>query len=209
MAEEKKGHLSETPWQMLDAGFRFYKLPRMIAESLGYGASIPHLILKIATFADGQLLAKRRTSLNSDSQLMRKVRNGYASIEDLKFVFSKLVKSTSRISNLTIFEQPIEMQNSAAGYLQPFVDGILIDNPEKPLDPFLTSVLEYYQELLKIEHARIELVRSIKNDSERKQTAARIFLEVLDIDFENSILNNAEQDFFARAGVLRFFSAAI
>lgn len=206
MPEMIKGQLNEISAAALDIGIRFYKLPRLIFEALGYTPKATEIFLGLATLVEGVKLAKARGLVKSDDQRMRLMRSEKMSTVKFKnFVDELTTYKKWKTIDWESLEDDVGTQN-APRLLLSFIHGLGSDLTGNELEPWFLDVLNYYQTILKQD---IELISHISSlTAVESKNAELITAFENQLGFKLTPQSNLEtQEFSLKVAVLMNFAA--
>lgn len=205
MEKAIKGQLNEISAGVLDRGITCYKLPRLIFEALGIKPSLTEIVLGVAKIMDGVKMAKARTSIKPDDQLLRLIRVGQASVENITELFDALLKSKSIKSIDWQSLANEENVTDAPSFLLQFLNGLDPKKSDNQSDLWFSSVLLFFRQYLLDD---VNSIRKVKDATSPEEKEARLSEEIADslgISI-NVRASTDEQEFLLRAAVLKRFA---
>lgn len=206
MPEMIKGQLNEISAAALDIGIRFYKLPRLIFEALGYTPKATEIFLGLATLVEGVKLAKARGLVKSDDQRMRLMRSEKMSTDKFKnFVDELTTYKKWKAIDWESLEDDVGTDN-APRLLLSFVHGWSSDITGNFLEPWFLDVLSYYQTILKQDIELISHISSLATLESKKAELITAFENQLGIKLIPQI-HLETQEFSLKVAVLKNFAA--
>lgn len=206
MTKVFKGQLNEISAAALDIGIRFYKLPRLIFEVLGYKPKATEIFLALATLVEGVKLAKVRTLIKPDDQRMRLMRSEQMSTD----IFKSFVDALTTYKKWrTIDWKSLEDEGAAKNapeLLLSFIHGWGSDLTGNDLDQWFLDVLSYYQVILKQDIEIIAYISSLQVLESKETVLISAVENQLGIRLSQQAIMET-QEFPLKVAVLKKFAA--
>ncbi|WP_031568238.1 hypothetical protein [Rheinheimera texasensis] len=206
MDEPNLGQMNEIHPAALDLGFRFYKLPRKLLTAIGINSTLSEFILLLAKKIENVDRASDRRLVNSDDQIIRKIRLGSAELGDVSDLFTEMCAfRTWQFPNFQDFSQGNDLICASATMLD-FVNGLSSPLTGIAQDPRFLQVLDFYKSILAKEVESVARVKTIKNGETQASEIAKIFKDALDVSYER-FSTQTQLEFAIQIAVLTQFAS--
>ncbi len=184
MDEPNLGQMNEIHPAALDLGFRFYKLPRKLITAIGINSTLSEFTLLLAKKIENVNRASDRKLVNSDDQIIRKIRSGSAELAEVSDLFKEMCAfRTWQFPNFQDLPQGNDLICASVTLLD-FVNGWSSPLTGIHLEPRFLQVLDFYKSILLKDVESVARVKAIKNGETQASAIAKIFKDALNISYE-------------------------